>query len=109
VVNNDVVGSIGAVFKTDVYRLNTEIGFWLNPAYWNKGMMTQALQFIVNHLFETSSLERIYAHVFSRNLASQRVLQKCGFKLEAKLERAVIKNGIVMDELVFGLLRPSPS
>jgi RimJ/RimL family protein N-acetyltransferase len=109
VVNNDVVGSIGAVFKTDVYRLNAEIGFWLNPAYWNKGMMTQALQFIVNHLFETSSLERIYAHVFSRNLASQRVLQKCGFKLEAKLERAVIKNGIVMDELVFGLLRPSPS
>lgn len=109
VVNNEVVGSIGALFKTDVYRLNAEIGFWLNPVYWNKGMMTQALQFIVNHLFETTSLERVYAHVFAPNLASQRVLQKCGFKLEAKLERSIIKNGIIMDELVFALLRSSRS
>lgn len=109
VINNDVVGSIGALFKTDVYQLNAEVGFWLNPAYWNKGMMTEALQFIVNHIFDTTSVERVYAHVFSTNLASQRVLQKCGFKQEARLERAVIKNGIVMDELIFALLRPIQS
>jgi RimJ/RimL family protein N-acetyltransferase len=106
VINDEVVGSIGALFKSDIYRLNVEIGFWLNPLFWNKGITTQSIQFIVNHIFNTYDIQRIYANVFPRNLASQRVLQKCGFKLEARHERAIIKDNVIMDELVFVLLRP---
>jgi len=38
-------------------------------------------------------------------LKSQRVLEKAGFKLEARLEKALFKNGEFMDELIYAKLK----
>jgi hypothetical protein len=50
-------------------------------------------------------LRRVYALPFASNPASARVLEKAGFTLEGRLRQAVIKDGQVLDQLVYGRLR----
>jgi len=47
----------------------------------------------------------LYAPVFEGNTASARVLEKCGFKLEAILEKAIYKNGTFFNELHYVNIR----
>lgn len=57
-----------------------EIGYWLGKEYWGQGIASAALkQFL--ELIETRPL---YAHVAKHNLASKRVLEKCGFSVVAE-------------------------
>jgi len=54
-----------------------QVGYWLGKAYWGKGIATQALS-----LFLAQVKRRpLYAHVAKHNIASIRVLEKCGFKI----------------------------
>ena len=50
-------------------------------------------------------LYRLFANVFASNLASMRVLEKAGFQREGVLRRAVVKEGVLMDAVVYGLTR----
>ena len=52
-----------------------EIGYWIDRAYWGRGVATRALSAFL-HLEQTRPL---YAGVAKHNAASLRVLQKCGF------------------------------
>ena len=57
-----------------------EVGYWLGKEYWGKGIASQALtQFL--DIIQTRPL---YAHVAKHNIASRRVLEKCGFKVAAE-------------------------
>jgi [ribosomal protein S5]-alanine N-acetyltransferase len=98
-VDGEAVGGIGANFKDDVYRINAEIGYWLSEQYWGQGLVSAAVSLLVDYIFfNYPGILRIYADVFSRNAASARVLQKCGFHLEAIHKSSVIKDGQVIDE-----------
>jgi RimJ/RimL family protein N-acetyltransferase len=98
-VDGEAVGGIGAQFKDDVFRQNAEIGYWLSEQYWGRGLMSKAVDMLVDHVFlQYPDIHRIYADLFAYNPASARVLQKCGFHLEAIHKNAVIKNGKVVDE-----------
>jgi len=100
-VNSEAVGSIGIYPQSDIHEKNAEIGYWLAEAYWGQGIMTKAIQEIVEYGFRTFDLVRIFARPFSTNLKSQRVLEKAGFELEARLKKALFKNGEFMDELIY--------
>lgn len=52
-----------------------EVGYWLGKEYWGKGIATRALIEFLKYV-ETRPL---YAHVAKHNIASRRVLEKCGF------------------------------
>ena len=67
--------------------------------------MTEAVAAFVPWAFERYSLTRIYAHVFEFNVASTRVLEKAGFACEGRLRKAVIKNGQVLDQLMYARIR----
>lgn len=56
---------------------------------------------VLRHLI----LLRIYARPFSTNRDLRRVLEKVGFKLGARLEKALFKNGEYMDELIYSILK----
>lgn len=100
------IGGVGFQLKEDVHRCTSEIGYWLGRAWWGRGFATEAVRRIVPYAFESyTCLTRLEAHAFASNPASARVLEKAGFAQEARLHRAVIKQGMVQDELVYALLR----
>lgn len=55
----------------------TQVGYWIGKEYWGKGIATQALSEFLNHV----KTRPLYAYAAKHNLASKRVLEKCGFML----------------------------
>ena len=94
----EYVGNIGLHKATDVYRKSAEIGYFLGEPFWNKGIMTRAVNMICDYGFKTLDIVRIHAGIFEYNPASMRVLEKCGFKCEAISEKAIFKKGKLYNE-----------
>jgi RimJ/RimL family protein N-acetyltransferase len=86
-------------------RLNAELGYWIGEPFRGRGIMTEAVKEMVTLVFDTFEVNRIYATPFECNFASQRVLEKAGFTLEALLEKVAIKNGVLIDELIYAIRR----
>jgi RimJ/RimL family protein N-acetyltransferase len=101
----ELIGAISVNFQEDVHRFSAEIGYWLAEPFWGKGIMTNALRLFTNYAFHNFDLNRIYANVFEGNDASKKVLIKVGFKQEATLRKAVIKNGIFLDQYIYAILK----
>jgi len=99
------VGGIGIIIQTDVFRKNAEIGYWLGEKYWNKGIATKSLKAMVEYTFNNYDINRLIAYVFDSNIASKRVLIKCGFIEEARLKNGIIKNNIIQDCLIYSIIR----
>ena len=60
---------------------------------------------MVDYAFTSWDFQRIYAIPYGTNIGSQRVLEKAGFQLEATLEKTIIKNDEMLDELIFAIRR----
>jgi ribosomal-protein-alanine N-acetyltransferase len=104
-VDKQIVGSIGIVSKTDIYRKNFEIGYFISEKFWGKGIATKAIKGATSYAFRDFDIVRIYAEPFSDNVGSRRALEKAGFRLEATLKNYVIKNGIIKDSCIYSVLR----
>jgi len=104
-IDKQLAGSIGIVTKTDIYRKNFEIGYFLSEKFWGKGIATKAIKAATSYAFRDFDIVRIYAEPFSDNAGSRKALEKAGFKLEATLKRNVIKNGIIKDSCIYSVLR----
>jgi RimJ/RimL family protein N-acetyltransferase len=104
-IDGEVSGAIGVHPQTDIHRKNAELGYWLAEPFWGKGIITEAVKQMVDYGFRTFDIDRIYARPFGDNRASQRVLEKAGFKLEARFKNTLIKNGVYQDELVYAVRR----
>ena len=104
-VEDEVIGIIGLTAKTDIYRLNGELGFWLAEPWWGKGIVTSAITKVTEIGFKEHKLHRIYAEVFEDNPASSKVLIKNRFRQEAILKEAVIKNNRLLDLYIYARLR----
>lgn len=105
-IDGQLVGTIGLQLGEDVYRQSAEIGYWLAEEYWGRGVVSEAVRALSDWGFQTFGLLRIHAYVFENNAASVRVLEKAGFELEGRMRSAVLKNGRVMDQLLYGKLAP---
>ena len=105
VVEGKAVGGIGIVPQKDVERISAEIGYWIGEKYWGKGIMTEAVRQMVSYAFTNFPLQKNYAPIFDFNIASQKVLQKAGFKQEAILKQAAIKNNKIIDLHYYSLTK----
>ena len=90
-VNNIAVGGIGLSPRDDIERISAEVGYWLGEDYWGKGIVSSALNGIVEYGFNDLNLKRIFATPIEQNTGSRRVLEKNGFVLEGILRKSVIK------------------
>jgi [ribosomal protein S5]-alanine N-acetyltransferase len=93
------VGNIGLNKMGDVYGKSAELGYFIGEPYWNKGITTRAVKLICEYGFSELDIVRIFSGVFDYNLASRRVLEKCGFTRESVAKYAVFKNGKICDEV----------
>lgn len=105
-IDGEAVGSIGFMIGTDVERISAEIGYWLARAYWGRGIMSEALEAVTRYAIEAMSLTRVFALPFAHNPASARVLEKAGYQLEGRLRRAAIKEGRIIDQLLYACVAP---
>ncbi|HRZ96389.1 MAG TPA: GNAT family protein [Paludibacter sp.] len=104
-VDGKFAGNIGIHICNDILRMNAELGYWIGDQYKCRGIMTEAVKEMVQLIFTIFEVTRIYATPFGNNFASQRVLEKAGFTLEAMFEKIYIKNGMKHDELVYAIRR----
>jgi len=58
------VGNIGLELGNDVYRKSAQIGYFIDEAFWNKGIVTKAVKLLTKFGFENLNMERIHTGVF---------------------------------------------
>ena len=104
-VDGAAVGAIGLRLKTDVRRQTAEIGYWLGEEFWGRGIVTEAVRALSDHAFGQFGLVRLYAAVFEGNPASMRVLEKAGYTHEARLRKAIVKDGRTLDLMLYARVR----
>lgn len=104
-VNDIAVGGISLETQTDIFRYNAELGYWLGEEYWGRGIISEAIVTFTKWGFENFDFLRIFAGVLDTNVASKRVLEKAGFQFEARIRKGAVKNGIVMDDWFYSLIR----
>lgn len=102
-IDGKASGAIGVFPQTDIHLKNLELGYWLAEIYWGKGITTEAIRQMVDYGFRTFDVDRIFARPFGINVSSHRVLEKNGFKLEARFAKTAYKNGEYLDELVYAI------
>ncbi|MCD7108241.1 GNAT family N-acetyltransferase [Rhizobium sp. DKSPLA3] len=59
-----------------------ELGYWLGEPHWNKGYATEAAQALIDMAFRTREIAQLDARCRVMNVASRRVIQKCGFQYQ---------------------------
>lgn len=106
-VNGEAAGGIGVHPQNDVYRLSAELGYWLGRDHWGKGIMSEAVAAVTDWAFDALGVVRVFASALETNPASARVLEKAGFVFEGTLRRSVIKEGRIMDSLLYAKVTPS--
>ena len=104
-INRQAVGGIGIHPQDDIHRKNAEIGYWLGEPFWGHGIITNAVKQMIAFAFNTYDIDRVFARPFGTNKASQRVLEKTGFVLEGKFEKALYKREEFIDELIYSIRR----
>lgn len=76
-----------------------EVGYWLGRDFWGKGIATQAL----SEFLTLVQIRPLYAHVAKQNLASRRVLEKCGFVIFSEDESGSNRHGEKIEEFILKL------
>lgn len=76
---------IGVVNDTEILGQAIELGYAIHPSFHSRGFATEMLRAMINHLW-SCGFEEIIAAAFEENIASIRVIQKCGMTPLPKLE-----------------------
>lgn len=97
----------GLIEVRDIDREHSqgELSFWLDVEAWGQGYMSEVVQAVVRYAFESLGLNRLFAYHMLRNPASERVLEKNGFKHEGVLRQRVRKWGQFEDVAIRAILQ----
>ena len=99
-----VIGSI-AVVKLEEAIESAEIGYCLGRAFWGRGIMPEALRAVMDYLFDTVGLNRVWAGHDVNNPKSGRVMEKAGMKKEGILRASGVNNQGIRDVAIWAALR----
>ena len=98
------IGTIGVVFQREDIGL-AEIGYCIGRTWWRKGIVSEALEAVLNFLFTQVGMNRIEAKHDTRNPNSGGVMKKCGMKFEG-IARAAGRNNLgICDIAQYAILR----
>lgn len=100
---NDLL--IGCVAFSDLIDGHSaSLAYWLGKPFWGRGIMTAAVGVACQFAIDRWNLVRISAPVFDGNVASARVLEKCGFEFEGLMRGYYLKDGRFIDARLYSLL-----
>ena len=101
----EAVGGVGFLLGRDIARRSAEMGYWLGEDFWGRGIATRVVTAVSDWAFDNYHLTRVFAQTFAHNAASIRVLEKSGFVREGIMLRSAIKNGTILDQVLFAKVR----
>ncbi|PPR26485.1 MAG: putative ribosomal N-acetyltransferase YdaF [Alphaproteobacteria bacterium MarineAlpha10_Bin3] len=84
------------------------VGYWVGEAHARNGVMSEALQLLLNYAFDTLGLHRVEAACLPSNAPSRGLLAKSGFIQEGLARRYLRINGVWQDHVLFAILRADP-
>ena len=101
--SNQLIGNCG-VRMAKAGSAEADIGYELNPKYWNHGYATEAASAIIDFGFGRFGIHRIWADCIADNVGSAHVLEKLGMKLEGRLRENKYFKGRWWDTLMYAIL-----
>ena len=103
-LGSEPIGSISVVMVREKIACAT-IGYCIGKAWWHQGIMSEALQAVMEHLFDRVGFQRIEAQHDDRNPHSGGVMKKCGMRYEGTLRQGGWSNGGVGDICCYAMLK----
>jgi ribosomal-protein-alanine N-acetyltransferase len=100
-VDGLAVGGISVDVVTAKAPRIGEIGYWLGEGYWGRGIAGEAVRGVCPLAYERLALDRLRAVVRSGNTASERILERCGFRMQSRMRRSDRRPGSAVVELVY--------
>jgi len=100
-----IIGEIGHFYALHPMWKTLEIGYSIIPSERGKGYCTEAAQIMVDYPFLSKDAACIQATTHCENIASQKVLQKAGFKKEGTMRKRANVRGEWRDITLFSILR----
>lgn len=91
--DNDALIGIIQLLSFDEKRNSCSFAYMLNYDYWGNGYGTEALSAVIRFAFENMSVDAIEAEIYSDNIASAKVLEKCGMVYTQTIKGKYEKNG----------------
>ncbi|MGI9586335.1 MAG: GNAT family N-acetyltransferase [Acidimicrobiia bacterium] len=105
IVDGSFVGGVGAEEKDGELSGTFEMGWWLTPSAWHKGILAVAGRALLDEVFSSRGAMRIEAPVMDANPNSGRVAEKIGMVLECTSPSRYVKHGVRYDQLMYGITR----
>ena len=84
-----------------------ELGYWVSPAHWNKGIATEAARAMIQFAFDIKKFHKVNARFFTYNPASGRVMEKAGMEREGLQKKHVWKIDRFEDIILYGIVNPN--
>jgi len=98
------IGDVG-YYDYEKKHNRAEIGYILGKDYWGKGLMSEALEAMLEYGYSKMGLNRVQALIDPRNAASLRVAEKQGFKYEGTFRDYELEYGDYIDLNMYSLLK----
>ena len=103
---NQYVGEIGFTVTIDCsYGKIVELGYFILPSYWGKGIVTEATKAVINYAFSQGDIVKIETGCIKENIGSEKIMKKVGMTKEAEFRKHVLLHSELHDRVEYGLLK----
>jgi len=85
-------------------QFSISLAYELGQNWWNQGLTTEAATVVIKFFFKEIGYNRVYAAHAHENLASGRVMQKCGMIYEGTMRQAERCNNGLFDRVNYAIL-----
>lgn len=95
--NDHVAGSVASYIDEEFGQL--EVTYWIGREYWGKGVATRSLSTFLDYV----TVRPLYGRTAKDNVASLRVMEKCGFTICGEGKGFAYARGEEVEELMLRL------
>lgn len=100
----EIIGAI-SLHQINYQHKNAEIGCWMGKPFQGQGLTTEAMRAFLKYAFTTLKLKRVAAQVVVGNIASQKLVKRCGFTREGCLRSNFLQRKRWRTSYLYSILR----
>ena len=104
-LDNTIFYGAGGLNELSKEHIKAEIGFWLLPDAWGKGIMSESMPLIYNYAFKNLDIHRIEGFVETNNINCKKAMNRLNFSHEGTMKDCEIKNGEFISLDIYAKLR----